>query len=355
MKRGIQFGFLFFALIFHSFQSFADDVVGKVVSVNGMVMARVDGAEKSELSKLRYLKAGDSIHKKDLINTASDGSVKILFHDQSIMDIGQSSLFKVEKYEPKSKPEERQVELLLGYGKVRAAINQKIGPMGKFRLRTRAATMGVRGTEFYVTSDIASSEGGNTDPEAKKQKPDVMKTQVVVTEGKVEVAKNTSSGAPAPAAKPQAVLPGQKLTTTLDLPKEKEASRAVASIEPVAPPKIEKVETVSVEEMKSVVTDMKMKDTTFVKAVVVEQEVKDGAKGSAIAGMGASSGAPISISGADTMAAIQDMVKNRPDVVIPKAGELGIPGSFHAEPSFNGNFNPGFNRPLAKLRVIFHR
>jgi hypothetical protein len=113
------------------------------------------------------------------------------------------------------------------------------------------------------------------------------------------------------------------------------------------------VEKVRVEEMKAVVTELKVKDTTFVKAVVVEQENSNGEKGAKTPGI--NGGGPSAMSGADTLAAIQDMVKNRPEISVPKAGDLGIPGSFQAQTGFNGNFNPGFNKPLARLKVIFHR
>jgi hypothetical protein len=206
MKRGKFFELSVLLLILFALPAKADEAVGKVVSVNGVVIARVDDGSKTSTPNTRRLKPGDSVYRKDLINTASDASVKILFTDESIMDIGQSSLFKVAQYEPKDKPENRQVEMNLGYGKIRAAINQKLGPEGKFKIRTRAATMGVRGTEFYVMSDIASAEGGKTDPAEKVKKPEAAKMQVVVTEGKVEVAKNAASGAPVPAAKPVAVL-----------------------------------------------------------------------------------------------------------------------------------------------------
>ncbi|NDF15584.1 hypothetical protein EB061_09730, partial [bacterium] len=78
--------------------------VGKVVSLSGRVMARVESSNQGrrELPKTRQLKPGDDIFREDVINTASDASVKLLFNDQSIMDLGQSSLFKVEQYEPSS-------------------------------------------------------------------------------------------------------------------------------------------------------------------------------------------------------------------------------------------------------------
>jgi hypothetical protein len=299
---------------------------------------------------MRSLKSGDPVYRQDLINTASDGSVKILFNDDSIMDLGPSSLFKVAQFDAKSRPEERKVQMDLEYGKIRASVNQKIGPRGRFFIRTRAATMGVRGTEFYVMSDILGAQGGQPDPEAKAPAPP--KTEIVVTEGKVEVSKNTPPGkgpAAREAAKPVEVNPGEKVAVAEAPPPPPKGEKGEVPPPPPAPepPKVEKV---SVEEMKAVEKEVKLKDTTFVKAVGVEAEEEKGGGRPTIQG-GAGPG-----TGGETLAAIQDMIsKPHGNIEVPKAGDLGIPGSFQAQPGFSGNFLPGFNRPMAKLKVIFSR
>lgn len=339
MKRRIDFFGVLFALFLSSTAGAAEALVGKVVSLQGKVVARVDGAAGGVL-KMRMLKPGDPVYRKDLINTSSDGSVKILFKDDSITDIGPSTLFKVAKFEKSEDSENRQVELNLEYGKVRTSVNRKVGPGGRFQLRTRAATMGVRGTEFYVMSDILSSEGGKPDPDAPKSEP--VKTQIVVTEGKVEVSK------PGPAAKPVEVNPGEKVTAVVEtaaLPKGQVPSSPPEAREPP------KVERVSVEEMKTVEAEVKLKDTTFAKAIIVEPEPDS--KGGGLPQVQGPGGSAM---GGETLAAIQDMMgKNPVNLEVPKAGDLGIPGSFQAQPGFSGNFLPGFNRPMAKLKVIFNR
>jgi hypothetical protein len=314
--------------------------VGKVVSLTGKVMARIEGAESRPRGalKLRQLKPGDEIYREDVINTASDASVKLLFNDQSIMDLGQSSLFKVEQYDSAAKPEERKVSMSLSYGRIRAAINQKVGSQGSFKIKTKAATMGVRGTEFYVLSDISSSMAGKeskSDPVASAP----AKTQVVVTEGKVEVEKPKVSST-APMEKPVAVLPGEKFTATVELPKaDSREDRKIASVASV-------VEKVSPVEMKNVISEVKLKDTTFAQAIQIDPAPSSGGKGE---------GATPGLGGAETLTAIKDSILSKPELTQPPgSAQFTVPGAPMTQPGFNGNFMPGFNGRLVKLHVIFN-
>src|SRR5690606_5618119 len=91
--------------------------------------------------------------------------------------------------------DDRKATMELEYGKVRALVKKSIGPNGHFRIRTKSATMGVRGTEFVVLSDLMqvgfepvkddAPAAGEGSPSAKPQSPQM---KVVVLEGKVEVA-----------------------------------------------------------------------------------------------------------------------------------------------------------------------
>lgn len=325
----------------------AETEVGKVVNVSGKVMARVESrsASRKAIPKVRQLKPSDPVFLEDVINTDSNGSVKILFGDQSIMDLGPSSLFKVEEFKNSGEPSDRRVEMSLSYGKIRAAINQKIGPAGKFKIKTRAATMGVRGTEFYVMSDIEESVdvGRESRSEgAQSQASGAPKTQVVVTEGKVEVAaaKTTPSGTSF--QKPVEVLPGEKFTATLVEPNLLSGGdRVPASAEAPAPV----VEKVAPEEMKAVVSEVKLVDTTFSKAIQIDVPKSE-------------NGAPLpaleSLAGKETLAIIKDVVLSKPEIrnPAPQLTGLPIPGAPTVQSNFNGNFLPGFiTGPLVRLRV----
>jgi hypothetical protein len=333
-------GFYLFLVLFCP-QAWGQSEVGKVVSLTGKVMARIEakGQSSRKIPKVRFLKPADPVFREDVINTDSNGSVKILFQDQSIMDLGQSSLFKVEEFENKPNPEERKVEMSLGYGRIRAAINQKIGTLGKFKIKTRAATMGVRGTEFYVMSEIEDSPAGKGS-EGTSGTDQSLKTQVVVTEGKVEVSAPKGSEPSAGFAKPVEVLPGEKFTASLDLVEDKDSGRAPASVASA-------VEKVAPEEMKTVVDQGKLKDTTFTQSIQIEAPTNSSSD---------SKGSPaIAFAGSETMSIIKESILSKPEVQspAPPVGGFAVPGGPLAQPNSNGNFLPGFiTTPLVRLNVI---
>jgi hypothetical protein len=331
-------GFTFFSLVFLC-PVHAGTEVGKVVSLTGKVMARIES--KKTASKVRFLKPADPVFQEDVINTDSNGSVKILFSDQSIMDLGNSSLFKVEEFKNQGSPEERRVEMSLSYGKIRAAINQKIGPEGKFKIKTRAATMGVRGTEFYVSTALVDQDSAGGNPGGAESADSMTKTSIVVTEGKVEVATPKGADSKAGFSAPVEVLPGQKFTASLEVPDASAPGRSPASIA--------SVEAVAPDEMKSVVSEGKLPDTTFARAVQIE--VPSGS-GTASDGKGVS---PFAMGGSETLAVIQEAVLSKPEVLNPAtpAGGFQVPGGPAIQPAFSGNFLPGFiTTPLVKLNII---
>ncbi len=131
---------------------------GDVVSVLGRVLIRDDSGRKSdEENQSRNAHPGDVVYAGDVINTSSNGGVKLLLRDRSIIDIGASSLFKVGQFsQNQNKKDERQVELSLAYGSVRAAVTEKLKGPSKFKLRTPSAVMGVRGTVAF--SEVAMGD-----------------------------------------------------------------------------------------------------------------------------------------------------------------------------------------------------
>jgi hypothetical protein len=168
--------------------------IARAVSVTGKVLARGEGGGNVQMT---FLKPGDKLYKGSVVNTGSNGAVKLLMTDRTILDLGPSSLFKLNEYELKSVGD-RKVDMSLDYGQVRASVNEKISSTkGKFTIRTKAATMGVRGTEFVVNSPMPSmSEAG------KVAEPPKM--SLTVMHGKVEVADGKSGSG----SSPLAVTPG---------------------------------------------------------------------------------------------------------------------------------------------------
>src|SRR5262245_3373718 len=81
-------------------------MAGKAVSVSGKVLVRNENAGKVET---KFLKPGDEVEGGTVINTDSAGSVKLLLADKSIIDLGPSTLFKVNHYKADSGLSDRDV------------------------------------------------------------------------------------------------------------------------------------------------------------------------------------------------------------------------------------------------------
>src|SRR4051794_3578378 len=76
----------------------ASATAGKVVSIDGKVLIRQDDGQSAAVD----LKPGDQVKEGDVINTSSNGKVKLLLEDKTILDLGPSALFKVQKFKSNS-------------------------------------------------------------------------------------------------------------------------------------------------------------------------------------------------------------------------------------------------------------
>lgn len=201
----LMFSFVFILAASSNAHAAEEDYIARAVSVNGKVLMRGEGTGNAQMT---FLKAGDKLYKGTILNTGSTGSVKLLMTDRTILDLGPSSLFKMNEYQLKAGAVgDRKVDMSLDYGTVRASVNEKITTdKGKFTIRTKAATMGVRGTEFVVNAGLPAKDSAG----ASAQPP---KTSLTVMHGKVEV-KDTNS----PGAKPVAVTPGFQFAKSGDGP-----------------------------------------------------------------------------------------------------------------------------------------
>jgi hypothetical protein len=144
---------------------------GKLVSSSGQIVAT------SPSKAPRPLKAGDAVLEGDTIRSAASSSAKFLMNDQTILDLNPSSQLLVEHYERKVVGD-RNVAISVLDGTVRASVTKHLAAGGKFVIRTRTATMGVRGTEFVVQNDLKSGQ-----------------SQLTVLKGLVQAAPNTKGAA----------------------------------------------------------------------------------------------------------------------------------------------------------------
>jgi len=130
------------ALLFLGMTLFAQDI-GVVTGLNGSATLSRDGS-KIEVS------LGMKLQEKDTVVTRGNAKVQIIFEDETIITIGKNSEFSIEEY-----LFDETDEPSLKFGLLRGAmrtITGKIGKMApeKFAVKTKTATIGIRGTNFTI-------------------------------------------------------------------------------------------------------------------------------------------------------------------------------------------------------------
>ena len=149
-----------FLLMFLSTTVFAQ--IGQVVALKGDVKVERE-------SKIQELLLKDEIFKNDQISTLKDSRTQLLLNDETIITIGENSIFKVDEYLfNEEKDSSLKMNFFNGTFKI---ISGKIGKLNpdSFKLQTKTASIGIRGTEILLQL------------EAKKEK--IMCTQgtIIVT------------------------------------------------------------------------------------------------------------------------------------------------------------------------------
>ncbi|MCM2279188.1 MAG: FecR domain-containing protein [Oligoflexia bacterium] len=303
---------------------------GEVVSVEGVAFIRPDGRESSGL---KPAKAGDPVRAGDVVNTSSNGKLKLLLRDKSIVDLGPSALFKVDGYAANTGTD-RQVDVSMMYGTMRTAVTQKLTGKGRFKVRTPTATMGVRGTEFVVRSEVRNlSElrglAAAAAPTALAGAPAApqAKTEITVIQGQVDVAKQASPDAARGPASAKAEPPKVVSLT---------AGMQLSAKQGDAP--LEKPVTLDSRQLASVASVAKVNDNTFQKAVLIDVTPDKNQPAAA---------SPLAGAGEATRAVLASTPVAAPTFSMPNVLEF-IPGAVPppAQPTFNTTAG------MHKLRVI---
>ncbi len=144
MKK-ILFSFLIFLMM--SSALFAN--IGKIIAAKGTI----DITRGTTVIKG---KTGTVIEESDQIKTGEKAKMQILFSDKTIITIGKSSEFKVNEFKFGEKTA-NTASFKFGKGAFRT-ITGKIGKMNpeKFKLSTKTATIGIRGTQIL---GVVGNEG----------------------------------------------------------------------------------------------------------------------------------------------------------------------------------------------------
>lgn len=104
---------------------------------------------------------GMPLRTADVVITGAGASAGITFSDNSLVSLGPSSVFAIDKYRFDTTTHAGEFEGNLRQGRI-AAVSGKMVKQSpeSMKIRTPSAIMGVRGTEFVVQVDEAGAAAG---------------------------------------------------------------------------------------------------------------------------------------------------------------------------------------------------
>lgn len=122
------------------------------------------------------------LEKSDQIKTGADGKVQLIFTDNTVITIGAKSTLNVNEYifDEENKKAEANFNVVEGTFRT---ITGKIGKVNpeKFKLQTKSASIGIRGTIFGGDENSVFCEDGEIGVESNGVKVFVKKEQIVTT------------------------------------------------------------------------------------------------------------------------------------------------------------------------------
>ncbi len=160
----LRFSSLIVGLLAFAVSAVAAQEVGTVASIEGSAEIGREGA-------WRAAALGGPVNLGDTVRTATPGRVRIVFQDDSVLNIGDSSELVIDQqvFDPNAGQMQSVIKLLRG--KVRALVSEYYERTGaSYEIETVTAVSGVRGTEFIVSYDAERGE-----------------TEVIGINGRVEV------------------------------------------------------------------------------------------------------------------------------------------------------------------------
>ena len=120
--------------------------IGEVTSVSGKV-----SLFRNDVS--HPVKRGFKVLRLDSIKTEKSSKTQVILNDETIITIGPKSEYHFLEYSDSENPK-AEMQLKRGFFKIVTGKIGKIAP-NRFKIKTQAATIGVRGTQFmaYVSQD----------------------------------------------------------------------------------------------------------------------------------------------------------------------------------------------------------
>lgn len=139
-------GAMLLVLTLGPFSAYADGI-GKIKTISGQVAIERAG-------KIITPAVGDSVYQTDKVITGKDGSVGMLFDDDSRISAGPDSVLALDKFVFDSSTNEGNFDVSMKKGTlsvISGKLTQKMP--GALKVKTPAAILAVRGTEFSVKVD----------------------------------------------------------------------------------------------------------------------------------------------------------------------------------------------------------
>ena len=122
--------------------------IARLVGLQGEVHIRRD-------NMLMLSKAGMELTLADVVDSREDGRARVVFHDETVVSVGPNTTFSIAEFSQEAGEEAIALESRRGAMRVITGQIGRVAPE-QFQVRTRTATIGVRGTQFAVT--IAEGE-----------------------------------------------------------------------------------------------------------------------------------------------------------------------------------------------------
>ena len=123
-----------------------------LLAENIAIVKNVTGKVYAKRAKVEVeLSIGNQLQKGDILITQKDSSVGVIFHDGTLLSLGENSVLSIDKY--LFKPSKNQFAFDLNMKKGLATFESgKIGKLAPktVHFRVPEGTIGIRGTKFYV-------------------------------------------------------------------------------------------------------------------------------------------------------------------------------------------------------------
>ena len=128
-------------------QGRAADPIGQVKTADGPVTVERGGASQP-------VAIGDHVFQSDTVVTGAGGSVGITFVDNSMMSLGPDSRLALDKFQFDATTQDGVFDSSLQKGTLAVKSGQIVKQTPEaMHIKTPAALLGVRGTEFVVRAD----------------------------------------------------------------------------------------------------------------------------------------------------------------------------------------------------------